>query len=359
MISKLADWYRIAEHKPDDSTIEKRKSAILEVVKTIEESDDLSLLGGLVSLVVSGEIVRRDSHQPIIDTMMSSLCKYQPSLPTDPFANLATLRACASVAAGEIIHLPDGDTDKRTGLDVLGSSLMVSAIGLRPPPKERTLQKVLSELLSISESTLRIVANTIRQRRSASDELANLEAETEIKKIAAIIKSVVVAQEQQTSIDREELELLWWMRGGYSSILNKPIVKLDVPNAAVICAIELADRCLIPPPESVSEMVLELVSKDRSIQQMKDLDLDHFVKGIDPSLPSHLTIPNDEVKMFTLDCPVIFPLSSVFSAADRHVIADRGNESSRSTRHFSPLSFARQMFNERISQRLLQEKVLE
>jgi hypothetical protein len=346
MISKIADWYRIAG-EIDDQTIEKRKLAINGIVTKISESDDLGLICGLVSIIFSRANPKNEAQKSIIELMMSLLCEHQPSLPTDPYESLNILKACALIALGEIVIQTKGKTEKPSDLSVLGSYLFHTSIGLHFVTKERGLRKVLSELVGLTQLSLQKASEIKRRRQSALNLFEKISPDIDAKKAIDITKSAISLIEEQMKIDREELETLWWLRGGFSNILQKSIAEIGICNAAIVCALELADRCLLPSPESAREMVSEAISYGRTKKQMQEIDTHRFLLSIDSTVNLSIVLDSDVVKRLVVGFPDIFSITSF--------LIGKAEEKSKFIlpKKLSPLIVARQVFNERISQRLI------
>jgi hypothetical protein len=350
MINKIADWYRIAEGKPQDETIEKRKSSIVDLVKKIVEAEDVSNLCALISISVSGPNLQNDSHKPVIDTIMNSLCEHQPSLPTDPLESLNIIRACAIITLGEIIS--QGKPEKPNEIAIISSTILLSAIGIRQAFTERMVHKAIGEVINLAQHVLKNASDNSRKRQSAIIKLEKIAPDADIKKAFEVMKSIVLILEDQIKIDKEEIEVLWWMRARFSIIMNKNIGELNTPIAAYVSALELADKCILPPPDSVREMLDETILIGRNKKEMKTSSLLDFLQTINSTLSTKITYEHVEVEKIVLLFSDIFPVSSYLMSKQTFL---------EHPKHFiqevSPLIFARQLFNERITQKMIYNMV--
>lgn len=77
-----------------------------------------------------------------------------------------------------------------------------------------------------------------------------------IGQVVAGQNRVIELLHKQISLDEEELQMLWWLLGGYSRELEKPFPEIEAPVKPVVLAYELAGMTAVSPgPSSIRAML--------------------------------------------------------------------------------------------------------
>lgn len=77
-----------------------------------------------------------------------------------------------------------------------------------------------------------------------------------IERVVAGQNRVVEALHSQLALDEEELQMLWWLLGGYSSSSDMPFVKVDEKLRPLVLAMELGKMTAVSPgPASIRAML--------------------------------------------------------------------------------------------------------
>ena len=165
---------------------------------------------------------------------------------------------------------------------------------------------------------------------------------------------------QQSAIDREELNILWWMFGGVSSTLEQPIVEMASGAAVLCCGAELANHCLVPPTPNLEAMVRRAYEAGRQTQKMAARNIEEVAADWDIQIPNVL-VPDEDTRNLAQNYPSLFPLSWLCN----RLLASKGatgwaaefesmtNIPANHTR--SPTDWAIQAFRERVAHRMYAE----
>lgn len=363
MLKKMFEWYRIVNPNPDDTILEKRKLAVTELIKRLSESEDYNLLIACTSGVANGFETNFKQESEIVEAVVGLIREHQPAFPVDLSENALELRACCAIALGEILTQNENQ-DKVAREDAeLVASLFVSAIGIRPKITQKYLRVVIQALEQISFGVLESIAQDRRQRTAINyDGLDKVPPNANIPAfwdgLRPILKSYFSLIDRQNAADREELDVLWWLYNGFSEIVNQPLIALSPAIAAICCGAEIADKVLLPPLESVRQMVLQATERGRKRSALVAVPLTEIAaewkeKILSTLIPTN-TGPQEIIKRF----PPLFPLSWLCSRLQESQGSPGWSQEFKlktgipASQSCEPGKIAMQAFNERIAQRV-------
>ena len=322
MLSKLFEWYRIADVAPTDDVIEKRRSAIEDVVKELA-AGDAQLLADAVCGVIAGFDNGPDQSSEVVRIVVEAIKKYQPAFPGHLTENHMHLRACVCIALGE--RLERSRNGNPTPGDLLISALLIAASGLRPTVQERHLDAALAELQALAYSAMESAAESKRQLVAApAISFPKIAPPTE--EPAAVVKFCTDVMEgarkavlatgartdailKRVDVLSEELNILWWLYGNYSEDVQKPLITLPVGQAVLLTAKELATIATIPPYESTRQLVRRAISENRKTNQLGKKELDSLVSAWTVEDAATFVGPDNRSNAFINRSPVNFPLT--------------------------------------------------
>ena len=365
MLSRLFEWYRMVDPEPSDDTITKRREAIGALLDTISNQQDDELLVSAIAATING-FDGVDQESPIVKATVSAIRNHQPAFPEDLSENALAVRACCTIALGEIL-----DRDKEAQYDdaLLVATLITSANGVRPAAKERYLRNAIEELESAARKVLEKAAQTRRRRNSiALDELDGLEATSlpgDVKDFWKVLyptlKGVFVEIQEQATADREELQVLWWLYRGFSDTAQlKKLTELDSSAAALGCGAELGDIVVCPPAAGICQIVRRAAQEGRKKQDLIPRSLTHVASKWASSTLSALLPTQDIVTQLIQSHPTLLPLSWLSKRIHESGKDDVWEAEFRSKTGIppdhacSPAEWAAQAFHEKIAQRVYQ-----
>jgi hypothetical protein len=279
MISKVYEWLRTADLKPDDGMVTARTKSVQELEKKIREEETYGLLLGLVNVAVGG-CERPGNHQSTAFTTLLDCVRAQsPAFPAAIAENGLHLRMVGCLGLGELLTSND-EPDKD---ELLSASLLVSGLGLKPKEAGRHLNDVFDELAKLARENLQKQAVAGRDRQELDwkgfDALQSSTGDPPnfAKQLLPVLTGLFQGLEQQRRSDREELEVMWWLYNGHSERLGKQLKPLPVFLAATAIGCELADRITPPATAGLGEMVAQAAVRDRTAPQIKPKPLDKII----------------------------------------------------------------------------------
>ena len=264
MIAQALEFCRLANPQPQHTEIEKRSEAAEKLVAKLVGNEARSHLLAAVQGVVSGfDKTPFTQQSPTVKLIVETIKFGDLSLPEDLTENSNSLRAVAAMAIQSIL------TGKASVSGTIVALALRSALSLRKPPTERYLKWVLETLLTSADTLL--VAQGEKRRNSTQEklsELLSLEEPEDGDELWGTLVPAVQAAVQELStraeIDREELNMLWWMFTAYSSIADSPLDQLKPEEVASCVGLELAALSLLPPTPNSSELVKRAIVRTLS-----------------------------------------------------------------------------------------------
>lgn len=256
MIAQALEFCRLANPQPQHTEIEKRSGAAEALAAKLVGVEARSHLLAAVQGVVSGfDKTPFTQQSPTVKLIVETIKLDDLSLPEDLTENSNSLRAVAAMAIQSILK------GKVSVSSTIVALALRSALSLRKPPTERYLKWVLEALLASAHTLL--VAEGEKRRDSTQEklsELLSLEApddeDTDLwGTLLPAVQSAVRELSVRAEIDREEVNMLWWMFTAFSSIAGKPLDQLRPEDVASCVGLELAELSLLPPTPNSTELV--------------------------------------------------------------------------------------------------------
>ncbi len=259
MITQALEFYRLANAQPQHADIERRREAAEKLAaKLLPDANRGLLLIAIQGIVTGFDKAPISQGSSIVTLIVETIRSNDLSLPGDLTENANDLRAVASMAVQAILT---GDSSNAA---TVAAMALRSALSLRQSSSQRYLKWVLDALLRSADDVL--VARGLSRRRPTRaklDELLSLtdpEDPTEtwtvlVPAVQEAIKEVSVRAE----VDREELNMLWWMFSAYSAIAGRALDRLAPTEIATAVGLELAELSLLPPTPNSSELVKRVI----------------------------------------------------------------------------------------------------
>lgn len=345
MLDRLSDFYRIVSPEPADQTITQRRASITDLQKALS---DPKLQAGCAELAAFGLGANPNGSQSAVaEQLVKAIQARHPAFPSELSAHPLDLRVCAGVALGEYIKKNEATS---------ASALVVTALATRQPPEERHLATFLSALLSTARGKLETRARQSRQRPSLpKSAIVEAEPAAFAKTVSDAFEALRTSLEANLKADREELQVLWWVFGGASEILDQNYRLLEPPTRVLASALELSQLVVVPALSSCEHFLLKIIQDDAS------LGLQALVEDCPAEILERFE-QADPVDHVLKHHPALLPMTWLFTRqADSEMAPGWETEFERKThlaRNETRLAsrWAAQLFNERIAARVLTEE---
>jgi hypothetical protein len=358
MLSKTVEFLRIADLHPTDEKIRKRQESASGLLPDISGKESPVMLLDFLQGVIGGfESPQFSSDGPAVSHLVETIRANDATIPGDLSENAVELRALAAITVGELLGK---QAAKPSDDAILAAMAIVSGLALRPATTSKHLRFVLETLFGASIKLLSTAAELRRQTsNTATLKLQALEkpAEEDVwTSIVPVIRSAINEVSSREKVDREEIEILWWMFSGFSETEQISLTELS-PVAAGVCAgIELAQRSIVPPPPAAAALVKRSVEAGRKQQALAVVTLQDALTEWTPTMFERFIPAEGNAAQIAARYPSILPLSFACrslretSKLEKVVAAKTGVPLNRS---LSPADWGAQVLREKLLHRQL------
>ena len=293
----IAKCVRIFEPEPDDDFVTKRTEAIRDLKKWFLKRRnilDLTVLGSGSCQVFSDSPSMPDA----IATQVEAAIKKQSAAFVQDDRDLE-MGVCAAAAVVQAIESRGKAQDALSVADVLAVALW-SSLSFLPACNAPKLEEFRA--LAVAAARERILNTSLetRVRHAVPGFGAFGGAEAASEAFASATAPTVDALRLNADLDREEIDLLWWVLGGVSEIFKRPLQALSPEVRAVTTGIEIGARMSALPTQSHRNLVL------RGIEEADPLPLPKLLEALGED---RLVVAGSVKDESLIDgAPLIFPL---------------------------------------------------
>ncbi len=343
MLNRISDFYRIVSPEPSDALITQRKEAIASFLENLSEPElqyacaDIAAFG----LGQSPSSPQVEAANSIIAAIQAS----QPSFSSDLGANALDIRVFAGIALSEHIKAEN---------NAMIAAMIVSALGTRSLPQERYLAEFASALLEVASRFLETAGCEHRRRPELKmPAIQGVDLPTVSKSLKSGLESFKQAVDSNLRMDREELDILWWVFGGHSITLGKPFHAMDIARRAIASASELAELVIVPPMIGSSQFLYATLKEDRP------LTLRQLIEPCTPDLLNSVARLRTETSELLSAHPALLPFMWLSCRRLDSGMAGGWETEFENKTHISvneeraATNWAAQVFNECVAARLL------
>jgi hypothetical protein len=259
----IAQHIRIFEKTPDDEFVEKRKTVISALAAKFLGSGDvgtlLQLAADLTSGVAKGGMLpeaRQIEIEAAIQVESTAFVKEGQEL---------QMLTCALLAAQECLTTAAPTADVWSRHDVLAIGLW-SGLGFQTPRSDERLEALRTEVLHAARGLALESAAKSRVRRDVPTVTLKLQETYDQTKTGNVIQSAargaVDILRANAALDREELDLLWWVLSDWSKYAGKRLTQLNPSAAVVLGGFEAGTYVRRMPGEPHKQLLFRLISED-------------------------------------------------------------------------------------------------
>lgn len=310
-MADIATHVRIFCAEPSDELVDKRTAAIQELSQELAKKSHSSQLLNLANSVAIG-ITAPGALRAELATNVEAAIRRHSTAFVRAEHELEVL-VCLILALCQHLTASKANTGGRTQAEMLAAALW-SALSFQSPRPEPKLEALRSELMAVAKALVLESGEDGRKRAMVPDfsvEVAEEEAEsagTEDDEFASFKEAfklgtdpTIAALRSNASLDREELDLLWWVLGDWSRLLDERISTMAPAIAAVTCGIEIGSLLHKLPATAHKHLVLRNVADDTLPLSLSEL-VEMFGTRKD-----RLLAPVADKQLLS-DYPAVFPL---------------------------------------------------
>lgn len=257
----IARYVKIFDKNPSDDLVTKRSNAVVLLTEQYKKLKTISELLQLVEDTLAGlESQRFELPSVRVDQIEAAIKVDSPAFDRED-KELEVL-VCLVLALLELIKTSTPGTVLWTTHEAIAVGLWLG-LSFQAPLTETRFEALRVELLQAAQELIARSAETSRSRTLVPDVAIKLTDVADAAKVGSAIntgtnKSVSILR-ANASLDREELDLLWWALGDWSELQNQHYAQLSVATAALTAGVEAARILRRLPAEAHKQLVLRRV----------------------------------------------------------------------------------------------------
>jgi hypothetical protein len=360
MISKAFDWYGMLSPKPRPTTVEARTKAATELIPLLGNKDKSFLLA--LCQGVSYKFQKSPAESETIALLLRTLKQHDSAVSEDLSKNQLELQYLAALILGELLSKAEPEKSDRA---ILAASALVSALGIRPLPKQLRLRKILDELSQMAMDVLENAAGA-RRRRHALIQLGAVElAVSDLAKAETAVSRLqeqVARLERNADIDREEINLFWFIATGISRLEGKAYSSEPIAVAAVHAALDFSHVVLTPATPSSLELLRTVLEMKRKHEDLVASTLADYVSIWTSNEWDALAGQESAESNFCSKFPAVFPLSWIGQRSREARSGPNWTEFERLTHlkgelSLKPFELSHQVFREKTTSMIVEQTI--
>lgn len=262
-MSSMAIYARIFKLEPDDEYVKKRQRAAVAIRGALATLSPPSLALEVASSVADA-LQTGTLPKNVADIVGSALASESNSFVQE--GQHLQMLVCAMVAALDLIQQAD-ESDGWTPADALAAGLW-SALSFQPSHAEAQVESLRDSLLRASRDRVIAIAAASR-RRADVPEIGKLSipetspigtrSNTAFREAA---RPLVAALRNNAELDREEIDLLWWVLADHSDTIDRPMTEMADASRAVVAGVDGAAKLRKLPSHGHRNLILRNVRQD-------------------------------------------------------------------------------------------------
>jgi hypothetical protein len=257
----IARHVKIFDKNPSDELVTKRSSAIVLLTEQYKKLKTISDLLQLVEDILAGLESPRFELPPIrVDEIEAAIKVDSPAF--DREDEELQMLVCMVLATLELIKTSTPGTVLWTTHEAIAVGLWLG-LSFQAPLTETRFESLRVELVQASQELISKSAETSRARTIVPDVAIKMTDVADAAKVGAAINTgankAVSVLRANASLDREELDLLWWALGDWSELQNQHYAQLSIAGTALTAGVEAARILRRLPAESHRQLALRRV----------------------------------------------------------------------------------------------------
>jgi len=306
-MTNIAIHIRIFEAEPADDFVDKRTSAIKDLSAGFAKRKS-----SLEILQLANDLAEAVSEKGNMPTALAGEIEGAIRPHSTAFVQEGQelqMLVCALLAALQYLETAVPSQGPKT--DILAAGLW-SALSHQPPRTEAPkLEALRIELLELSQSLVIATSSRSRNRTEVPDIYAKLPEPLELSTFAdALTKGsvkTIKSLRDNAALDREELDLLWWVLSDWSTLLNDTLSSSQDAAVAIARGLEAARLLRRLPGDAHKHLVLKGIVKG------DPLSMDNLIKKLGDNRAKLAAAYLGNATLAA--CPAVFPLLVALSEA--------------------------------------------
>jgi hypothetical protein len=269
----IAQHIRIFDKTPSDELVEKRTKAIGSLAKKFGKLDSVENLLQLAADLTKG-VAKGGSLSEARLTEIETAIRSTSSSFVREGQDIQIL-ACALMAVLKLLTEATATNGVWSRSDVLALGLW-SGLGFQLPRTEEKLEVLRSELLNAARSLVLASTTNARKRQDVPMVTLSMPAAYEMAEVATAVQdsaaSTIDALRTNAALDREEIDLLWWVLSGWSKFADKSFASMSETAAVIAAGLEVGSVVRRIPGEAHKHLILRLLKQDKAVSLQELLE---------------------------------------------------------------------------------------
>jgi hypothetical protein len=254
-MTDIAKHVRIFTSQPDDDFVKKRRHAVKEIEASlgkIVNTDEITKLANYLALALSDcKLLDESISTPVIKALRKASESF---IPEEEELQIVVMASAAIIQ--QLESDSTRDTQVLTVVDVMALTLW-SSLSFNTSQNEPKLFALCSEIVSISKKIIDDQSIASRTRLEiGSVEIEGEDLPTIKENLSSLLSSNIEVLSTNAMLDREELNILWWILNDWSTLANRNISSLNPAQRVIVSAIEISDLLNRIPAQSHYQMIL-------------------------------------------------------------------------------------------------------
>ncbi len=233
----VAAYARIFAAVPDDDLVGKRTSAVKDLGAKIVKGNQIPVLLQYANDIALAVDASAGAPATLLGDVQASVRKTAVAFVAEEAPLEATV--CALMAALQVIEGGKPSRSVLTSVDLFAVGLW-SALGFQSARKEAKFEELRVAVLARAQALIASSAEAGRLRHAIPDVVAVAPAELDGTNLAKTVNEAtnpaLSALRYNAQIDREEIDLLWWVIGDRSRLLGHRFSATSTPVATALAA---------------------------------------------------------------------------------------------------------------------------
>ncbi len=267
----VGEHIRIFELNPSDDFVMKREAAVRDLATQYGKIKTTNLIIAASESILDALSVDGISAGSERDRIAAAIKKQSASFVAAEHE--LEIGTCGLLALSEVIASPSKVNERLAIVDLYAMSVW-SALSFLPSSAEPKVERLRLEL--IEAARLRIMGSglELRERRAVSPFKTLSDGPIESAKFTAATQATIDALRYNAALDREEIDILWWILAGASTTFRKPLSCLPPYVAAIAAGYELGGMMRTLPGEAHRNLVF------RALQVAAPVSLSELLENL-------------------------------------------------------------------------------
>lgn len=307
-MTDIAAHIQIFDPNPTDDLVEKRTSSLKDIQRIFNKNKTVPELFQIANNLACLINKKNDQAEDFIKEIETAIRNKSKAFVAE--GQELQVNVCAQLAAIEMMETASTTADKIQIADVIAIGLW-SALTFQTPHSEQKLERLRTELLHKCQKVVLTRAEIARKRIKVPDVSFKEPEEFNAANVGVALtiglKDTIDGLRFNSAIDREEIDLLWWVLAGWSKLLEKPFS--STPNHvsnAVASGLEVGKMLRSMPVDVHHHLALKHVNDAQNISLIGLLK----ALGDDTQKLAATYIGNPIIET----CPEIFPLLTALTS---------------------------------------------